>query len=247
MMALLYDHREAPADTDMSDRQSLIDGLRVAYGDSSGHPGGCVLHSPICPPGHVDLDRLVATIWDPGPGRPAVPFGLPQSDHPRLGFVGVTTGVGRLHGPDDKIIDEKDAIVSRVRRVPGPQPGQGRRHRLSAAGCQMGTCSRCGCGSSPPAPLGRTGHPTRWRWTRLSVTASQRWRVVGFYADPSGWTEHVAKWEAQYHRKPAGESHSERTRSRCGPAARRRASPRWWNSCGPRSPTVNAPTMVRRH
>ena len=129
MTALLYDHREAPADTDMSDRQSLIDGLRVAYGDSSGHPGGCVLHSPTCPPGHVDLDRLVATIWDAGPGRAAVPFGLPQPDHPRLRFLGVATRVGRLHGPGDKIIDEKDAIVSRLRRVPRPQPRQGRRHR----------------------------------------------------------------------------------------------------------------------
>src|SRR5690606_30037925 len=31
--------------------------------------------------------------------------------------------------------------------------------------------------------------------------AFERWRVVGFYADPSGWTEHVAKWEAQFGRR----------------------------------------------
>src|SRR5690606_27791483 len=65
---LLYDHREAPGETDMSDRESLIEGLRFAYGCSSGHPDGCVL--PHDPPadfhrGHVDLDRLVSTIWDP--------------------------------------------------------------------------------------------------------------------------------------------------------------------------------------
>ncbi|MGV7904373.1 terminase, partial [Mycobacterium kansasii] len=62
---LLYDPREAPGDTDMSDRESLIAGLRVAYGDSSGHSGGCVIHEEPCDPGHVDLERLVATIWDP--------------------------------------------------------------------------------------------------------------------------------------------------------------------------------------
>ncbi|MGV7637264.1 terminase, partial [Mycobacterium kansasii] len=49
----------------MSDRESLIAGLRVAYGDSSGHSGGCVIHEEPCAPGHVDLERLVATIWDP--------------------------------------------------------------------------------------------------------------------------------------------------------------------------------------
>ncbi|NKU00484.1 hypothetical protein GS918_21090 [Rhodococcus hoagii] len=48
---LLYDHREAPADTDMTDRESLIAGLRVAYGDSSKDPGGCVIHDDPCPLG----------------------------------------------------------------------------------------------------------------------------------------------------------------------------------------------------
>src|SRR5699024_1362158 len=43
---LLYDHREAPPDTDMSDHESLIKGLRFTYGDSSAHPGGCVIHTP---------------------------------------------------------------------------------------------------------------------------------------------------------------------------------------------------------
>jgi hypothetical protein len=28
--------------------------------------------------------------------------------------------------------------------------------------------------------------------------AFQRYNVVGFYADPSGWTEYVARWEAKY-------------------------------------------------
>jgi hypothetical protein len=28
-----------------------------------------------------------------------------------------------------------------------------------------------------------------------------RWNVVAFYADPSGWGEHVARWEATYGRR----------------------------------------------
>src|SRR5690606_34576592 len=51
---LFYDHREAPPDTDLSDRASLTAGLAVAYGDSADSAGG-----------HVDLDVIIATVWDP--------------------------------------------------------------------------------------------------------------------------------------------------------------------------------------
>jgi phage terminase large subunit-like protein len=51
---LLYDHREAPAGTRLDDRDSLLAGLRVAYGDAAIDNGGW-----------VDLDRIVAEIWDP--------------------------------------------------------------------------------------------------------------------------------------------------------------------------------------
>lgn len=61
---LLYDHREAPPETDMMDRDSLEYGLRVSYGDSSGHPDGCVIHEPACSPGWVDLETIIQSIWD---------------------------------------------------------------------------------------------------------------------------------------------------------------------------------------
>lgn len=51
--ALLYDHREAPADTDLNDRDSLMAGLRYVYGDSAIEAGGW-----------VDLERIVAEVWD---------------------------------------------------------------------------------------------------------------------------------------------------------------------------------------
>jgi hypothetical protein len=46
---LLYDHREAPAGTNLADRDSLLEGLRYVYGDSH----------------WVDLERIVAEVWDP--------------------------------------------------------------------------------------------------------------------------------------------------------------------------------------
>lgn len=47
---LLFDHREAPAATDLGDRDSLLAGLRVAYGPAAAW---------------LDLDGIVAEIWDP--------------------------------------------------------------------------------------------------------------------------------------------------------------------------------------
>lgn len=61
---LLWDHREAPAETDMTDDVSLTAGLRYGYGDSSDHPGGCVLHNPPCPPAWVPLERVKREIRD---------------------------------------------------------------------------------------------------------------------------------------------------------------------------------------
>ena len=63
---ILWSHREAPGGTVMSERDSLEYGLRVAYGDSSKHADGCVIHDPPCPPGHVDIDRLIDEINDLG-------------------------------------------------------------------------------------------------------------------------------------------------------------------------------------
>jgi hypothetical protein len=62
---VLVDHREAPPDTDLTDRESLILGLSVAYGDSA-DVEKCVIHDPPCEnPGWVDLDEIANSIWDP--------------------------------------------------------------------------------------------------------------------------------------------------------------------------------------
>lgn len=59
------DMRSAPGDTDQSDRDSLVRGLRYAYGDSSAHPGGCLIHQPACEPGWVEIDPIVSHMYDP--------------------------------------------------------------------------------------------------------------------------------------------------------------------------------------
>jgi hypothetical protein len=62
---VLYDHREAPPETDMADAESLLRGLAVAYGDSA-DVARCAIHEPPCErPGWVDLEHIAASIWEP--------------------------------------------------------------------------------------------------------------------------------------------------------------------------------------
>ena len=51
---ILFDHREAPPDTNPADRDSLMAGLAFAYGDSADVNGG-----------HVSLARILEDYWDP--------------------------------------------------------------------------------------------------------------------------------------------------------------------------------------
>jgi hypothetical protein len=62
---ILVDHREAPPETDLSDPDSLMAGLAVAYGDSA-DVDFCAIHTPACQnPGWVDLEHIAASFWDP--------------------------------------------------------------------------------------------------------------------------------------------------------------------------------------
>jgi hypothetical protein len=49
--------------------------------------------------------------------------------------------------------------------------------------------------------LGKDWSPNPIEVDAVARECFNRWRVVGFYADPSGWTEHVAKWEAAFGRR----------------------------------------------
>ncbi|MBM4498245.1 hypothetical protein GS982_02240 [Rhodococcus hoagii] len=199
---LLYDHREAPADTDMTDRESLIAGLRVAYGDSSKDPGGCVIHDDPCPPGHVDLDRLVATIWDPAQDvQQSRSDFLNQITHASDSWISspewaaredLTTSVQ----PGDTIVLGFDGSKGRNR---------GKADATALVGFRVSDGHALAPDSwvweQPSGPAGRDWVPDAYAVDAAVRSAFETYRVVGFYADPSGWTEHVAKWEAAFGRR----------------------------------------------
>ena len=199
---LLYDHREAPAETDMSDRESLVAGLRVSYGDSSGHPDGCVLHSPPCPPGHVDLESQISVIWDPATDpQLARSDYLNQITHASDSWLSQPEWAACFGGRaelDVAPIADRDTITlgfdgSRKRT-------RGVTDATALIGCRVsdGHVFTIRVWEQPEGPDGDD-----WQVPTIEVEAEIRqafktWNVVGFYADPAKWEGYVAQWEAIY-------------------------------------------------
>lgn len=211
--SLYYDHREAPGETDLYDKDSLVAGLRVAYGDSSGHKDGCVIHTPPCRPGHMNLDGLVSVIWDP----------TSDEQVSRSDFLNQITHASDawISGPDwsactdtAKEVSDRDPITlgfdgSRKR-------AKGKTDATALIGCRVsdGHIFRVEVWEHPDGVA-------EWSVPADEVDAEvhrafDRFNVVGFYADPSMWETYVAAWEAKY-----------RKRLKVGPPAH---PIEWWTS-----------------
>lgn len=204
---LYYDHREAPAATDMTERDSLEDGLRVAYGDSSGHADGCVIHEPACPPGHVDLDVIIATVWDPdiSPQQARADF-LNQITHASDSLVSQPEWAAV--GPND---DDPVRPLAPGEQITLGFDGSRGRHKgkpdaTALIGCRVkdGHLVQLGVWECPDGP-----RKQQQQWTpplpeiEAAVReAFTRYRVVAAYMDPAkDWRSYVNAWEAKYGRK----------------------------------------------
>ena len=186
---LYYDHREAPPETDMTDRDSLLSGLAYTYGDSADRNGG-----------HVDLDTLVATIWDPGtdPQTARADF-LNQITHASDSWISQPEWAG---------VAAADKVVGRGEEVVLGFDGSRKRNRgvtdaTALVGCRVsdGHLFLVGCWEQPDGPFGDD-----WQVPTVEVLAAvedafREYKVVGMYADPAKWESHVAKWEADHGRR----------------------------------------------
>ncbi|MGH8876785.1 MAG: terminase [Stackebrandtia sp.] len=195
--SLHYDHREAPAETNMAERESLTAGLRFAYGDASAHPDGCVIHDPPCPPGHEELDPLISTIWDPTSD--------PQVS--RADFLNQITHASNawLAAPELRAVTDSTAVVADGDMITLGFDGSRKRARgvtdaTALIGCRVsdGHLFEVGVWEQPDGPIGAD-----WQVPVIEVLAAvdaafERWNVVGDYADPAKWESHVADWEAKY-------------------------------------------------
>lgn len=195
---VLWDHREAPADTDMSDAVSLTEGMRIAYGDSAGDPRGCAIHEPPCDPGHVDLARLVTEVQDlnKDPQVSRSDF-LNQITHASDAWMARYEWLACEDR--EKKVEPGDTIVLGF----DGSRGRARGNADATALVAMRVKDRH---LFPIRVWEARQGETDWQAPAEEVDRVVRdvfdyYNVVGFYADPSGWQTHVAEWDAAFGRK----------------------------------------------
>lgn len=199
--SFLYDHRSAPLDTDIGDMDSLIYGLRVAYGDSSGHPDGCLLHDPPCQPGWVNIHRVAADFWDTA-NDPEIM----RADF--LNIIGAATDA-YVTAPELRAIENTEIVVSADEPVTlGFDGSEGRNKGIADSTVLIGYALKSkhifkvGVWEQPDGPQWQGWTPPRLEIEETVRDFFAHHNVVGFYADPSaGWAGDVKNWEAQYHQR----------------------------------------------
>jgi hypothetical protein len=198
---LLYDHRAAPLDTDISDRDSLIEGLRIAYGDASADPRGCAIHEPACSPGWVDIERTADDFWetDNDPAEMCADF---------LNQIGAASDAW-LTMPELRAIEDHSKTVTTNEPITlGFDGSEGRKIGIADSTVLIGYSVtqqhlfKIGIWSQPDGPKGEGWQPPRLEIEQTVRETFERYNVVGFYADPSaGWAQDVKTWEAAYSRR----------------------------------------------
>jgi len=195
--SIYFDHRPAPPTTDIGDHDSLIHGLRVAYGDSARHPDGCLLHKPACHDGWVDLERIALDFLDTS-NDPAVMRAdfLNQVDVARDAYV--TDPELRAVIKDKKITKSEPVTL-------GFDGSEGRRQGVADSTVLVGYSVtqkhlfKIGIWEQQDGPKGEGWRPPKLEIESAVAKAFRDYNVVGFYADPSaGWAGEVKTWEAAH-------------------------------------------------
>lgn len=183
---ILFDHREAPGDTDPSDRDSLMAGLAVAYKDSADINGG-----------HVNLDRIREDYWDPSTDpQDARHFYLNQITHTTDSWLTQPDWAARARPME--IIGDGDLVTLGF-------DGSRRRSRgvtdaTALVGVRLSDAHvfELRVWEQPDGPAGEDWQVPASEVDAEVRTAFNRLRVVGFYADPAKWESYVAQWEADF-------------------------------------------------
>lgn len=196
---IFFDHREAPPGTDPEDDESLRAGLIYAYGESASDNGGW-----------VNIDRIIAEYWDPNTDpQDARRYYLNQITHAQDAWV--TSPQWGACAAVDTVVHDDAAIVLGFDGSRGREKGKADATALIGCRVRDGHLFEIGQRSvwEPPRrektkrQREESGDYTFWTPPLAEIEATiefafRKYNVVGFFADPSGWNEHVAKWENRY-------------------------------------------------
>lgn len=186
--ALLYDHREWPPETDMQDRESMLKGLSYVYGESAE-----------CNGGWVDLERLVAEIWDPATN--------PQNARRYYGNA-ITHAIDSwVSQPSWAACENRSEIVADGDTI--VLGFDGSRHRSDAVADATALVGvRVADGHMFTLGVWEQPDNNRDWWVPTAEVdatvreAFRRFKVTAFYADPAAdWRSFVAGWERDFNDK----------------------------------------------
>lgn len=184
---LLYDHREGPADTDLSDPESLRAGLLYAYGDSAKENGGW-----------IDLNRIMAEIMDPATDpQDGRRYYLNQVTHAADSYVSQPEWAGCLD--KDKKLLPRDVITLGFDGSRGRAKGKPDATALIGTRVSDGYQFEVGVWEAPDGP-----EQDGWTPPLPAIDAAvdlmfTRYQVAAFYADPAkDWRSKVNDWEAKH-------------------------------------------------
>lgn len=212
-----YDHREAPPDTDMGDRTSLMRGLVISYGDSAATPH-CAIHNPPCEnPGWVPLEEIADSIWDPDTDlQLAASDWLNQITHATDSWM--SQPVWASCADSAKVVADRDMVVLGFDGSRGRAKGKPDATALVACRVNDGhifplevweagdIANHDPSNANPPKRAGcscwKCWEPPIVEIEAQLETAFSKYRVVAFYADPAkDWRSHVNAWEAKWGQK----------------------------------------------
>lgn len=178
---LLFDHREAPPDVDLTSEKEVLAALHEVYG-----PFAEVM----------DLERILSEIWDPR-NSPA--------DSRRYYFNQATSASDAWMQAFEWEARKAEVTVRKGEMITLGFDGSRRRSRgvtdaTALIGCRVsdGHIFKLGVWEQPDGPAGQ-----EWRVPVAEVKATvedafRKYRVVGFFADPAKWESHIADWEAKW-------------------------------------------------
>lgn len=179
----LFDHREAPPDVDLTDEESLREALADVYG-----PFIDVM----------DVDRVISEIWDPrNHPNDSRRYYLNTKSSSRDTWMTEPEWAGCADPL--KVVADRDTVVLGFDGSKGRVRGVA--DSTALVGCRVfdGHVFEIGMWEQPQGASGRG-----WQIPRTEVDAAVRstfgrYNVVGFYADPAGWTSEIGQWEAAFH------------------------------------------------
>lgn len=169
----LFDHREAPAETELADEESLRRGLADAYGDAAAY---------------MPIDRIVAEAWDPR---------TDPTDVRRYFLNQATSAVDAWLRPDewDRLADPDHQVAAKALITLGFDGSKTDDHTALMA-CEVDTGHLWPLGIWDPEQFG--GEVPRVVIDGSVIKAFADFDVVGFYSDVHPWESYVDRWEQDY-------------------------------------------------